>query len=67
MTQIGVAALDARAKKIGRSLRAACILAGVAESTVSRARMGADMKIGTFEKLSKALDQLEGGAPSEAE
>ena len=67
MTQIGVSALDERAKRIGKTLKDACILAGVAESTVSRARGGADMKTGTFNKLAAALDQLEASAPIGAE
>lgn len=67
MTQIGVSALDARAKRIGKTLKDACLLAGVAESTVSRARGGSDMKTGTFNKLAAALDQLEAAALVEAE
>ena len=33
-----------------------CALAGVAESTVSRAKGGADMKLGTLRKLRNAIE-----------
>jgi hypothetical protein len=59
MTQISITALDERAKQLGTTLKAACLRARVAESTASRARRGSDLKLGTFNKLSQALDEIE--------
>jgi len=64
MTQITVAALDQRARRLGKTLKDACIRAGVAESTVSRARKGSDMKTGTYNRLVGALDEFEAQATS---
>ncbi len=46
-----------RAKQAGLTMAEVCKDAGVAESTVSRAKRGSDMKLGTLRKLTKIVDR----------
>lgn len=67
MTQNPLSELVTRAKQAGLTMAEVCKDAGVAESTVSRAKRGSDMKLGTLRKLTKIVDHKTAAQPIAAE